>query len=187
MSFDLCNDNEHCWYMVRVSAGFEDKVADALKSSIEKRGMDGLCSEIFIPSEDTMSVRRGKKVLVKKKLFPGYVFVKIGSVKEVAGLIKAVPRVVGFLGNDGAPSVISDSEIEAIKDRLKSGALPLLSASTVYEVGEEVKIIDGPFQSFIGRIDSMNEDRGMLRVIISIFGRMTKVELEMSQVKKVGG
>ena len=172
------------WYIVHAYSNFEDKVAKDLRSAAEQRGLADRFDEILVPKEKRVEVRRGRKVEADHKFFPGYVLVHCDLTDEVYSLIKNTPKVTGFLGADKSkPVPIPDSEAERIKGQVAEG-IERPKPSIRFEIGEQVRVADGPFASFNGTVEEIDEGRARVKVAVSIFGRATPVELEYSQVEK---
>ena len=172
------------WYIIQSHSSFENKVAQLIKEEAKKAKISEKIEEIIIPTHDVTEVKRGKRVQRKKKYFPGYVLIKSEMDLHIYHMIKNIKKVSGFLGSRGSPIPVSDKEIEKILGQIKDGVAQPKSAIE-YAIGEKVQVIDGPFASFNGEIEQIDEDKGRLRVAVSIFGRSTPVELEYSQVEKV--
>tara|TARA_Y100000590_G_scaffold62866_1_gene67336 strand:+ start:253 stop:783 length:531 start_codon:yes stop_codon:yes gene_type:complete len=171
------------WYIVQSHSSFENKVAQLIKEEAEKAKISEKIEEIVVPTHDVTEVRRGKRVQRKKKFFPGYILIKSEMDDNIYHMIKNIKKVSGFLGSRGLPVPVSDNEIEKILGRIKDGmAQP--KSGIEYNVGEKVQVIDGPFASFTGLVEDVDEDKARLKVSVSIFGRPTPVELEYSQVEK---
>jgi transcriptional antiterminator NusG len=175
---------EKKWYIVHAYSNFERKVADSIKEKAHAAGLDEAFEEILVPTEKVVEVRRGRKVDAERKFFPGYVLVKMAMSDEAYHLIKNTPKVTGFLGADKKPIPISESEARRILQQVQEG-VERPKPSISFEVGEQVRVSDGPFASFSGQIEEVDEVRARLKVAVSIFGRATPVELEYSQVEKV--
>ncbi|MFT4347057.1 transcription termination/antitermination protein NusG [Bartonella ancashensis] len=172
------------WYIVQAYSNFEKKVAEAIEKEAKQKGLDHLFSRIFVPTERVVEVRRGRKVNSERKFFPGYVLVCAELTDEVYHLIKNTPKVTGFLGSDAKPFPISDKEAEEILQQVQEG-VESPKPSVSFEIGEQVRVADGPFVSFNGIVQDVEEDRSRLKVEVSIFGRPTPVELEFGQVEKL--
>ena len=172
------------WYIVQSHSSFENKVAKLIKEEAEKFKISDKIDQIVVPTHDITDVRRGKRVQRKKKYFPGYVLIKSEMDNELYHLIKNIKKVSGFLGSKGVPVPVSDREIEKILGQIKDGVAQPKSAIE-YAIGEKVQVIDGPFASFNGLIEDVDEEKSRLKVSVSIFGRPTPVDLEYNQVEKV--
>lgn len=173
------------WYVVHVYSGFEKKIAQQIKEQAAQKGLSDQFDEILVPSEEVTEVRRGQKVNSERKFFPGYVLVKMEMSDEAWHLVKDTPKVTGFLGSKNRPSPISESEAQRIVNQVKEGVDKPRKPAVVFEVGEQVRVADGPFTSFNGTVEEVDEERGRVKVSVSIFGRSTPVELEYGQVEKV--
>jgi transcriptional antiterminator NusG len=172
------------WYVVHVYSGFEKKIAQQIKELAEQKGLADQIDEVMVPSEQVVEIRRGQKVNAEHKFFPGYVLVKMELSDEAWHLVKDTPKVTGFLGSKTRPSPISDAEAERILKQAQEG-VERPRPSVVFEVGEQVRVADGPFTSFNGVVEEVDEEKGRVKVSVSIFGRSTPVELEYGQVEKV--
>lgn len=172
------------WYIIHAYSGFEKKVAQTILEQAAQKGLSDQFEQVVVPTEDVVEVRRGKKVAAEHKLFPGYVLAKMDLTDASWHLVKTTPKVTGFLGGKGIrPQPISDKEAAAIFAQVEEGAAG--PRHTVhFEAGEQVKIIDGPFESFVGVVEDVDDDRQKLKVSVSIFGRATPVELNFDQVHK---
>ena len=172
------------WYVLHVYSGFEKKVAQEIMKAAQKRALDQYIEEVMVPTEEVVEVRRGQKVNAERKFFPGYVLVKMEMNDDAWHLVKNTPKVTGFLGAAGTkPQPISEAEANRLMKQVVEGAeRPRPSVS--YEIGEQVRVCDGPFNSFNGTVEEIDEGRSRLKVLVSIFGRSTPVELEFSQVEK---
>lgn len=174
------------WYIVHAYSGFEKKVAAAIKEQAVQNGISALIEDVVVPVEEVTEVRRGKKVQSERKFFPGYVLVKMELTDATWHMIKNTPKVTGFLGHGGKgrPVPITEKEADAIFTQVREG-IDHPKSSIVFEVGENVKIVDGPFESFVGVVENVDEEKSRVKVSVSIFGRATPVDLEYSQVEKV--
>lgn len=171
------------WYIVQSYSSFEKKVASAIKEEATKAKLADKIEEVLVPTHDITEVKRGKRVQRKKKYFPGYVLVKMDMDNQIYHLIKNIKKVSGFLGQKGNPIPVSEKEIEKIKGQIKDG-LGESKSFISYTIGEKVQVIDGPFASFNGLVEEVEEDKSRLKVSVMIFGRATPVELEFNQVEK---
>ena len=172
------------WYIVHAYSNFENKVAQSIKDQAVQRNLENEFGEVFVPTENVVEVRRGKKVNAERKFFPGYVLVNCDLTDEVFHLIKNTPKVTGFLGADKKPMPIPEAEAMRIKGQVQEG-VDRPKPSITFEVGEQVKVSDGPFQGFNGTVEEVDVARARLKVAVSIFGRATPVELEYGQVAKL--
>jgi transcriptional antiterminator NusG len=172
------------WYIVHAYSNFERKVAESIREKAQATGLADLFDEVLVPTEKVVEVRRGRKVDAERKFFPGYVLVKMAMTDEAYHLIKNTPKVTGFLGSDNKPMPISESEANRILQQVQEG-VERPKPSISFEVGEQVRVSDGPFASFSGHVEEVDEVRARLKVAVSIFGRATPVELEYGQVEKI--
>ena len=172
------------WYVVHVYSGFEKKVAESIREQVRQKDMEERFEEILVPTEEVVEMRRGQKFNAERKFFPGYVLVKMDVDDESWHLVKNTPKVTGFLGSRGRPSPISDAEADRILRQVKEG-VERPKPSIIFEIGEQVRVSAGPFTSFNGLVEEVDEERSRVKVAVSIFGRATPVELEYSQVEKL--
>jgi transcriptional antiterminator NusG len=172
------------WYIVHAYSNFEKKVADHIEEQARQKGLSHHFDQILVPVEKTVEIRRGRKVDAERKFFPGYVMVRANLTDAVHNLIKNTPKVTGFLGGDGKPLPIPDKEAEAILTQVQEG-VERPKPTVMFDIGESVRVSDGPFASFNGVVQDVDEERSRLKVEVSIFGRATPVELEYTQVEKV--
>ncbi|MBM3557117.1 MAG: transcription termination/antitermination protein NusG [Alphaproteobacteria bacterium] len=188
------------WYIVHVYSGFEKKVAQSLREEIIAKGMAGLFGAgeeadpakimtklqetVLVPVEEVVQIRRNQKVAGERKFFPGYVLLNVEMTDEAYHLVKNTPKVTGFLGSGGKPQPVSQAEVDRIRKQVQEG-IERPKPSITFEIGEQVRVCDGPFTSFNGVVEEVDEDKTRLKVAVSIFGRSTPVELEYSQVEKV--
>ena len=171
------------WYIVQTFSGFEQKVVETLKEAIKTKKLDDKITDVLVPIHNVTEVRRGRRVQRKKKYFPSYILVKMEMNKELYHMIKNIQKVTGFLGTAGNPARVSDKEIDKILGNIKEGSLvpePVVS----FDIGEQVKVCEGPFASFTGLVEEVDEEKSRLKVSVSIFGRPTPIELEYNQVEK---
>jgi len=172
------------WYIVHAHSNFEKKVAESIKERAAAAGLHQLFEEVLVPMEEVVEVRRGRKVSTERKFFPGYVLVKMDMTDQAYHLIKNTAKVTGFLGANNKPMPISENEALRILHQVKEG-VERPKPMVTFEIGEQVRVADGPFASFNGHVEEVDEERARLKVAVSIFGRATPVELEYGQVEKV--
>src|SRR6188474_1606249 len=172
------------WYIVQAYSNFERKVAEDIRQKVAQKKLTDLFDDVIVPTEKVVELRRGRKVDAERKFFPGYVLVKMGMTDEAYHLIKNTPKVTGFLGADNKPMPISEAEAQRILHQVQEG-VERPKPSVSFEVGEQVRVADGPFASFNGHVEEVDEVRARLKVAVSIFGRATPVELEYGQVEKL--
>ena len=173
------------WYIIHAYSGFENKVRDSILSEAKRLGLEQLVENVEVPTEKVTEIRRGKKVTNDRKFFPGYVLAKLGMNDDVYHLVKNTPKVTGFLGPNGKPQAISEAEAARILNTKEeaAAAAPKARISVDYEIGDQVKVLEGPFATFNGTVEELDFDRGRVKVGVSIFGRATPVELEFEQVE----
>jgi transcriptional antiterminator NusG len=174
----------HKWYIVHAYSNFEKKVAESIREQARMQGLESVFSEILVPTEDVVEIRRGRKINSERKFFPGYVLVKMELTDEAYHLIKNTPKVTGFLGSGNKPMPVTEKEVQRIIGSIEEG-VERPKPTIRFDIGEAVRVIDGPFASFNGSVEDVDEDRARLKVTVSIFGRATPVELEYAQVEKV--
>ena len=172
------------WYVMQVYSGFERKVAESIMEQAKQSHLSDKIEEVLVPTEEVVEMRRGSKVKAERKFFPGYVLVKMEMTDETWHLVKDTPKVTGFLGGRGRPSPITEAEAMRIISQVKEG-IERPKPSVTFEIGEQVRVCDGPFNSFNGMVEDVDEEKARLKVSVSIFGRSTPVELEYSQVEKL--
>tara|TARA_B100001964_G_scaffold165318_1_gene181546 strand:- start:210 stop:740 length:531 start_codon:yes stop_codon:yes gene_type:complete len=172
------------WYIVQSHSNFENKVAQLIKEEAKKSKISDKIEEIVVPTHDITEVKRGKRVQRKKKYLPGYILIKSEMDKNIYHMIKNIKRVSGFLGSKGVPVSVSNQEVEKILGQIRDG-ITQPKSSIEYSIGEKVQVIDGPFASFTGLVEDVDEDKTRLKVAVSIFGRPTPVDLEYNQVEKI--
>lgn len=172
------------WYIIHVYSGSENRVAQLIKEKAEKKGFSKEIEEVLVPSEEVVEIKGGEKVNVDQKYFPGYVLVKMVMTDETWHLVRTVPRVSGFLGVKGKPTPVTESEVKRILDQVKESA-ESPRTTTHYEIGDNIRIIDGPFASFSGFVEEIEDDKQKLKVSVMIFGRATPIALDYAQVERV--
>jgi transcriptional antiterminator NusG len=173
------------WYIVHAYSNFEGKVAEAIRDQAQRQGLEEQFEDVQVPTEEVTEVVRGAKKVRQHRHFPGYVLVKMEMTDEAYHLVKNTPKVTGFLGTQNKPQPVSDREVERILGRVAEAGAAKPRPVVNFEVGERVKVSDGPFQSFEGMVSDVDEERGRLKVAVMIFGRETPVDLEYSQVEKL--
>jgi transcriptional antiterminator NusG len=174
------------WYIIHAYSGFEGKVRDAILSEANRMGLEQLVEQIEVPTETITEARRGKKIQVERKFMPGYVLAKLAMNDDVYHLVKNTPKVTGFLGPNGKPQAISDTEAARMLNSKEEAAAsaPRQQIKVDYEIGDSVKVLDGPFASFNGIVEELDFDKSKVKVSVSIFGRATPVELDFEQVER---
>lgn len=172
------------WYVVQVYSGFEQKISDSIMEQATKKGFANDIEEIMVPTEEVVEVKRGQRVKSERRIFPGYILIKMEMSDEGWHLIKNTDKVTGFLGGGRKPVPISQREAEAMMKNIQEG-VDSPRPSVIYDIGEELRVIDGPFASFNGIVEEIDEEKQKLKVSVSIFGRATNVELDYGQVEKI--
>jgi transcriptional antiterminator NusG len=172
------------WYIIHAYSGFEKKVAQSIREQAAQNNLSQYIEDIVVPTEEVAEVRRGKRYMTERRVFPGYVLIKMDLNDASWHMVKNTAKVTGFLGGGGKPQPITEKEVERILSQAKEGTAPQKSL-VHYDVGENVKVIEGPFESFIGTVEEVDDEKNKLKVSVSIFGRSTPVELEFGQVEKV--
>jgi transcriptional antiterminator NusG len=173
------------WYIIHAYSGFEGKVRDSIMAEATRMGLDQLVEQIEVPTETVQEARRGKKIQVERKFMPGYVLAKLEMTDQVYHLVKNTPKVTGFLGSFGKPQAVSDTEAaRMLNSKAEAAAAPKAKMKVDYEIGDSVKVLDGPFASFNGTVEELDFDKSKVKVSVSIFGRATPVELDFEQVER---
>lgn len=172
------------WYTVSVLSNFEKKVAESIRETAVQKGLSDQIEDVLVPTEEVAEMRRGKRVSVERRFMPGYVLIKMNMNDATFNLVKSIQKVTGFLGPQGKPLPLRDSEVENIISQVEEG-VQRPKSSVVYQIGEQVRVVDGPFESFMGLVEDVDAANERLKVTVSIFGRETPVELEYAQVQKV--
>lgn len=171
------------WYVLHVYSGFEKKVAEGIMEKAQKNGLDQYIAEVMVPTQDVVEIKRGQRKTTEQNVYPGYVLVKMEMQDDAWHLVKSTPKVTGFLGAGHKPSPITEKEAMRIAQAAEEGT-QTVAASMRFEIGEQIKVIDGPFASFTGTVEEVDEAKSRLKVSVSIFGRATPVELDYTQVQK---
>ncbi|MBP3687295.1 MAG: transcription termination/antitermination protein NusG [Alphaproteobacteria bacterium] len=172
------------WYVVNVYSGSEKKVAESIREQAVLKKMDDKILEVLVPTEQVVEVKKGEKVNAEHKFFPGYILIKMEMNDDTWHIVKDTPRVSGFLGSHNKPQAISEREVKRIMEQIEEG-IERPQTQVYFEVGEQIRVIDGPFASFIGVVEEIDTEKSRLKVSVSIFGRYTPVELEFNQVEKI--
>ena len=172
------------WFVIHTYSGFERKVKLSIEEQFERSNLGDFFGEVIIPTEEVVEVRKGKKKVSSRKFFPGYILISVEMSQDIWYMIKNTAKVTGFLGSGGKPVPLSEEEVKTIKGQI-SGESSLLRPKFSFEKGESVRVIDGPFLNFNGSVDEVNQEKGKVRVMVSIFGRATPVELEFPQIERV--
>ncbi|WP_375250490.1 transcription termination/antitermination protein NusG [Sphingomonas sp.] len=173
------------WYIIHAYSGFEGKVRDSIMSEAARMGLEQLVEQIEVPTETVTEARRGKKISVERKFMPGYVLAKLNMNDDVYHLVKNTPKVTGFLGSSGKPQAISEAEAaRMLSSKEETAAAPKTKVKVDYEIGDAVKVLEGPFASFNGTVEELDFDKSKVKVSVSIFGRATPVELDFEQVER---
>ncbi|QNE33056.1 transcription termination/antitermination factor NusG [Sphingomonas sp. NBWT7] len=173
------------WYIIHAYSGFEGKVRDSIMAEATRMGLEQLVEQIEVPTETVQEARRGKKVQVERKFMPGYVLAKLEMTDQVYHLVKNTPKVTGFLGSSGKPQAVSEAEAaRMLNSKEEAAAAPKAKMKVDYEIGDSVKVLDGPFASFNGTVEELDFDKSKVKVSVSIFGRATPVELDFEQVER---
>ncbi len=172
------------WYIIHTYSNFEKKVMEDIKKQVVQKKLEELFESVIVPTEEVTEIRRGRKFKIERRFFPGYVLAKVDLTDEAFHLIKNTPKVTGFLGSGLKPVPISDAEAARILNQVAEG-VEKPKTTIHFEIGEQVRVADGPFASFNGQVEEVDEERSRLKVAVSIFGRPTPVELEYSQVEKM--
>ena len=173
----------HRWYVIHAYSGFEKKVAGSIREQARAKGLEGQIADVLVPTEEVVEMRRGQKVNAERKFFPGYVLINMELTDDTWHLVQNTPKVTGFLGGGGKPVPITEREARQILQQVQEG-VERPKPSVTFEIGEQVRVCDGPFENFNGMVEEVDEERTRLKVLVSIFGRATPVELEYTQVEK---
>jgi transcriptional antiterminator NusG len=174
---------DHKWYIVHAYSNFEKKVAEAIRQGAKEKGLEGLFEDVFVPTEDVTEVRRGRKITSERRFYPGYVLVKMVLNDQTYHLVKDTPKVTGFLGSGKKPIPVPQKEVDRIRG-VMTDSVERPRSTITFEIGENVRVTEGPFASFSGVVEDVDEEQARLKVAVSIFGRATPVELEFTQVEK---
>lgn len=172
------------WYVIHTYSGYEQKAKQALLERIKSEHAEELFEDVMVPSEDVVEMKKGVKKTSKRQFFPGYILVKMELNEKTWHLVKGTPKITGFVGGSMNPPIVPEEEVKRITKQIEEGTLKP-KPKVQFEKGEDVKVINGPFATFAGIVEDVNEEKGRLRVLVSIFGRSTPIELEFTQVEKV--
>jgi transcriptional antiterminator NusG len=172
------------WYVIHTYSGYEQKVKLSLLEQFDRSESKERLGEIVIPTEEVVEVRKGKKKISSRKFFPGYVLINVDMTEDIWYMIKDTPKVTGFLGGGATPVPLSEEEVKLIMEQMR-GESTRLKPKVLFEKGEDVRVIEGPFVNFNGTVEDVNHDKGKVKVMVSIFGRATPVELEFPQIERV--
>ena len=175
---------EHRWYVIHTYSGFENKVKESLRERMTAEGWGDMISDIMVPSEEIVELKKGKRKVSERKIFPGYILVKMQLSDETWHIVRDTPKITGFVGGRTRPTPLTEEEVKEIVD-LTSSDTGKPKPKVLFREGESVRVVDGPFSNFIGMVDDVNAERGKLRVMVSIFGRSTPVELDFLQVERL--
>jgi len=173
------------WYVIHTYSGYEAKVKASIEERVKESGMSGKIFQVIIPTEDVVEVRAGKKRISERKFYPGYVFVEMELDEETWYFIKNIPKVTGFIGGMNEPTPVSEAEMKELIGQLEGGETSRPKPKYSYGQGENVRVVEGPFNNFVGVVEEINSDRGKVKIMVNIFGRATPLELEFSQIEKI--
>jgi transcriptional antiterminator NusG len=177
-------ESEFQWYAIHTYSGYETKVRESLKERMKARGFEDCLADVLIPSEEVVELRKGKRRITERKIFPGYILIKLKLNDDTWHVVKNTPKITGFVGSRSEPSPVSEEDVQAIVSQMTDDSTKP-KPKVMFRTGEPVRVVDGPFNNFIGVVEEVNPDRGKLKVTVSIFGRSTPVELDFLQVEKL--
>lgn len=177
--------NKKTWYVIHTYSGYESKVKANIEERVKEKGMESKISQVIIPTEDVVEVSGGKKRISERKFYPGYVFVEMEMDEETWYFIKNIPKVTGFLGGHNEPTPVTEAEIKDLMEQMKGGDTSKPRPKYSFLQGENVRVVEGPFNNFVGVVEEVNSERGKVKIMVNIFGRATPLELEFSQIEKV--
>ncbi|MBI5184297.1 MAG: transcription termination/antitermination protein NusG [Nitrospinae bacterium] len=177
--------NKKTWYVIHTYSGYESKVKANIEERVKEKGMENKISQVIIPTEDVVEVSGGKKRISERKFYPGYVFVEMEMDEETWYFIKNIPKVTGFLGGHNEPTPVTEAEIKDLMEQMKGGDTSKPRPKYSFLQGENVRVVEGPFNNFVGVVEEVNSERGKVKIMVNIFGRATPLELEFSQIEKV--